>query len=51
MMRARNLDSSTFELVASQVIGGVGGGFTTLAGQIGCQSVVGHQGSLSYSFY
>ncbi|GAA5949173.1 hypothetical protein JCM3765_003319 [Sporobolomyces pararoseus] len=43
MMRSRNLDGSTFELVLSQLIGGVGGGFTTIAAQIGCQSVVGHQ--------
>ncbi|GAA6006045.1 hypothetical protein JCM10207_007324 [Rhodosporidiobolus poonsookiae] len=42
MMRSRDLNGSTFELVASQVIGGVGGGFTTIAVQIGCQSVVGH---------
>jgi hypothetical protein len=47
MMRARDLNSSTFELVLSQVIGGVGGGFTTIAAQIGCQSVVGHQGAFS----
>lgn len=45
MMRARNLDSSTFELVVSQLLGGVGGGFTTIAAQLGCQSVVGHQGA------
>ncbi|BGP33078.1 hypothetical protein JCM10296v2_004867 [Rhodotorula toruloides] len=43
MMRSRNLDGSTFELVLSQLIGGVGGGFTTIAVQTGCQSVVGHQ--------
>lgn len=43
MMRSRNLNGSTFELVLSQLIGGVGGGFTTIAAQIGCQSVVGHQ--------
>ncbi|KAK4704828.1 hypothetical protein P7C70_g1390, partial [Phenoliferia sp. Uapishka_3] len=43
MMRSRNLDSSTFELVISQMLGGIGGGFTTIAAQIGCQSVVGHQ--------
>ncbi|GAA5939078.1 hypothetical protein JCM10213_006022 [Rhodosporidiobolus nylandii] len=43
MMRTRDLDGSTFELVLSQVLGGVGGGFTTIAVQIGCQSVVGHQ--------
>ncbi|GAA5935212.1 uncharacterized protein JCM15063_000971 [Sporobolomyces koalae] len=43
MMHTRNLDGSTFELVLSQLIGGVGGGFTTIAAQIGCQSVVGHQ--------
>lgn len=28
----------------SQLLGGVGGGFTTIAAQLGCQSVVGHQG-------
>lgn len=49
MMRSRNLDSSTFELVVSQMLGGIGGGFTTIAAQIGCQSVVGHQGGLSFS--
>ncbi|GAA5968346.1 hypothetical protein JCM21900_000981 [Sporobolomyces salmonicolor] len=43
MMRSRNLNGSTFELVMSQLIGGVGGGFTTIAAQIGCQAVVGHQ--------
>ncbi|KAI5480517.1 hypothetical protein MNV49_000670 [Pseudohyphozyma bogoriensis] len=43
MMRLRNLDSPTWELVLSQVVGGIGGGFTTIAAQIGCQSVVGHQ--------
>ncbi|KAL8291955.1 hypothetical protein RQP46_001421 [Phenoliferia psychrophenolica] len=43
MMRTRNLDSATWELVLSQMLGGVGGGFTTIAAQIGCQSVVGHQ--------
>lgn len=44
MMRTRDLNSSTFELVMSQLLGGVGGGFTTIAAQLGCQSVVGHQG-------
>ncbi|ORY89658.1 major facilitator superfamily domain-containing protein [Leucosporidium creatinivorum] len=43
MMRTRNLDSSTFELVISQLLGGTGGGLTTIAAQLGCQSVVGHQ--------
>ncbi|GAA5988535.1 hypothetical protein JCM11641_003307 [Rhodosporidiobolus odoratus] len=43
MMRTRDLNGSTFELVLSQIIGGVGGGFTTIAVQTGCQSVVGHQ--------
>ncbi|GAA5912681.1 hypothetical protein JCM8208_007728 [Rhodotorula glutinis] len=43
MMRSRDLKSSTFELVLSQVVGGVGGGFTTIAVQIGCQGVVEHQ--------
>lgn len=45
MMRARDLKSSTFELVMSQVVGGIGGGFTTIAVQIGCQGVVEHQGA------
>lgn len=44
MMRSRDLDAPTWELALSQVIGGVGGGFTTIAVQTGCQSVVGHQG-------
>lgn len=44
MMRTRGLNSSTFELVLSQLLGGVGGGFTTIAAQLGCQSVVNHQG-------
>ncbi|KAM0789647.1 hypothetical protein ACM66B_000449 [Microbotryomycetes sp. NB124-2] len=43
MMKARDLESTTFVLVMSQLIGGVGGGFTTIAAQIGCQSVVRHQ--------
>ncbi|GAA5993287.1 hypothetical protein JCM10908_001413 [Rhodotorula pacifica] len=43
MMRSRDLDAPTWELALSQVIGGVGGGFTTIAVQTGCQSVVGHQ--------
>ncbi|BGP49152.1 hypothetical protein JCM10450v2_005035 [Rhodotorula kratochvilovae] len=43
MMRSRELNSSTFELVLSQVVGGIGGGFTTIAVQIGCQGVVEHQ--------
>ncbi|GAA5863975.1 hypothetical protein JCM1840_000654 [Sporobolomyces johnsonii] len=43
MMRSRNLNGSTFELIMSQLIGGIGGGFTTIAAQIGCQAVVGHQ--------
>lgn len=47
MMRSRDLDAPTWELALSQVIGGIGGGFTTIAVQTGCQSVVGHQGGLS----
>jgi len=43
MMRSRNLDSTTLELVLSQLVGGFGGGWTTIAAQIGCQSVVNHQ--------
>ncbi|GAA6002891.1 uncharacterized protein JCM10292_001359 [Rhodotorula paludigena] len=43
MMRSRDLNATTFELVLSQVVGGIGGGFTTIAVQIGCQSVVSHQ--------
>lgn len=49
MMRSRDLKSSTFELVMSQVVGGVGGGFTTIAVQIGCQGVVEHQGASALS--
>ncbi|GAA6040600.1 hypothetical protein JCM8097_008062 [Rhodosporidiobolus ruineniae] len=43
MMRSRELNGTTFELVMSQLIGGIGGGFTTISLQIGCQSVVSHQ--------
>jgi hypothetical protein len=43
MLRARRLESSNFELLASQVIAGLGGGFTTIAAQIGVQSVVSPQ--------
>lgn len=43
MIHARNLKSTTVELVFSQLIGGIGGGFTTIAAQIGVQSVVAHQ--------
>lgn len=45
MMRSRDLNGSTFDLVVSQITGGIGGGFTTIALQIGCQSVVTHQGA------
>lgn len=44
MSRARRLDTSTFEVVMSQVVGGIGGGLTTIAAQIGVQSVSTHQG-------
>ena len=43
MVRYRSLDNTTFEIVLSQVIGGLGGGFTTLGAQLGVQSVVSHQ--------
>jgi hypothetical protein len=43
MVRFRSLDNSTFDLVLSQVIGGFGGGFTTLSAQLGTQAVVDHQ--------
>ncbi|KAH8917445.1 MFS general substrate transporter [Atractiella rhizophila] len=43
MVRFRRLDNPTWELVLSQVVGGIGGGFTTVAGQVGVQSVVGSQ--------
>jgi len=43
MMRARRLDAPTWEIVVSQVLGGIGGAGTTLAGQLGCQAVVGTQ--------
>jgi hypothetical protein len=44
MVRFRKLNNPTYELVLSQVIGGLGGGATTIAAQLGVQSVVGHQG-------
>lgn len=43
MLRARNLDNPIAEIVISQVIAGFGGGFTTLASQLGVQAVVSHQ--------
>lgn len=43
MLRARNLDNPLTEIVISQVIAGFGGGFTTLASQLGVQAVVSHQ--------
>lgn len=43
MTRTRNLDSETWEVVLSQILGGIGGGLSTIAAQIGVQSVVGHQ--------
>lgn len=43
MVRYRSLNNTTFEIVMSQVIGGLGGGFTTLGAQLGVQSVVSHQ--------
>jgi hypothetical protein len=43
MVRSRKLDNPMAEIVISQVIGGFGGGFTTLASQLGVQAVVGHQ--------
>ena len=43
MVRFRSLSNSTFDLVMSQVIGGIGGGFTTLSAQLGVQAVVEHQ--------
>ncbi|EGG02225.1 uncharacterized protein MELLADRAFT_38673, partial [Melampsora larici-populina 98AG31] len=43
MLRARNLDNPISEIVISQVIAGFGGGFTTLASQLGVQAVVSHQ--------
>ena len=43
MVRFRSLDNTTSELVMSQVIGGIGGGFTTLSAQLGVQAVVDHQ--------
>ena len=45
MVHFRRLDNPTREIVASQVLGGIGGGFTTIAGQLGVQSVVGHEGA------
>ncbi|OAV97529.1 hypothetical protein PTTG_01301 [Puccinia triticina 1-1 BBBD Race 1] len=43
MVRSRKLDNPMIEIVISQVIGGFGGGFTTLASQLGVQAVVAHQ--------
>ncbi|KAA1093150.1 hypothetical protein PGT21_026735 [Puccinia graminis f. sp. tritici] len=43
MVRSRKLDNPMTEIVISQVIGGFGGGFTTLASQLGVQAVVAHQ--------
>lgn len=43
MMRARRLESSNFELLISQLIAGVGGGFTTIAAQVGVQAAVTRQ--------
>lgn len=50
MLRTRNLDAPTWEIVLSQAISGWGGGFTTVAAQIGCQSVVRHQGEFECIF-
>jgi hypothetical protein len=50
MIRFRNLNNPTWELVMSQVASGFGGGFTTIVGQLGIQSVVNPQGK-SYSHY
>jgi hypothetical protein len=41
MVRFRRLDTPTWEVVLSQVVGGVGGGLTTMA-QLGIQAVVSH---------
>ncbi|WAQ85965.1 hypothetical protein PtA15_6A595 [Puccinia triticina] len=43
MVRSCKLDNPMIEIVISQVIGGFGGGFTTLASQLGVQAVVAHQ--------
>ncbi|MBW0477071.1 hypothetical protein O181_016786 [Austropuccinia psidii MF-1] len=42
MVRSRKLDNPMAEIVISQIIGGFGGGFTTLAAQLGVQAVVKH---------
>ncbi|CAH7689388.1 major facilitator superfamily domain-containing protein [Phakopsora pachyrhizi] len=43
MVRTRRLDNPIYEIIISQIIGGFGGGFTTLGAQLGVQSVVSHQ--------
>lgn len=43
MVRFRKTDNPLWEIVASQIIGGIGGGLTTSASQLGIQSVVPHQ--------
>lgn len=43
MVRSRKLDNPMAEIVISQIVGGFGGGFTTLAAQLGVQAVVAHQ--------
>ena len=43
MVRFRSLDNTTMQIVISQVISGLGGGFTTLGAQLGVQAVVEHQ--------
>ncbi|GAA94739.1 uncharacterized protein L969DRAFT_49629 [Mixia osmundae IAM 14324] len=43
MLRYRRLDNPTSELIISQIVAGCGGGFTTLAAQLGVQSVVEHR--------
>lgn len=41
MVRFRRIENPTWEIVLSQVIGGAGGGLTTMA-QLGIQAVVSH---------
>lgn len=43
MVRFRKLTNPLWEIVAGQIIGGVGGGLTTCASQLGIQAVVPHQ--------
>lgn len=42
MLRARSASGTTFELVLCQVLQGLGGGFASVATQVGAQAAVAH---------